>query len=70
MQNIVSKDAIREFSGKIIGWVETDSSGNKQVRDFSGRILGTYDKRFDVTREFSGRIISQGDTSIGLLYRQ
>lgn len=69
MQNIVSKVPIREFSGKIKGWLETDKDGNKQVRDFSGRILGTYDKKFDVTREFSGKILSQGDTVVGLLYK-
>lgn len=70
MQNIISKEPIREFSGKILGWLETDKDGNKQVRDFSGRILGTYDKKFNVTREFNGKILTQGDTLIGLLYKK
>ena len=35
----ISKVAIREFSGRIIGWLETDKEGNQQVRDFYGKIL-------------------------------
>ena len=31
---------IRDFSGKIIGKIETDRAGNKIVRDFYGHILG------------------------------
>lgn len=70
MRNIVSKEAIRDFSGKIIGYVETDNIGNQQVRDFSGRILGTYDKKMNVTRDFYGRIVTRGNTVIGLVYRK
>ena len=55
-------ETIREFSGKIIGFIDIDSSGNKTARDFYGRILGTYDKNLNVTRDFYGRIVSQGDT--------
>ena len=52
---------IREFSGKILGKIETDHLGNKIVRDFYGKIIGRYDKRNDVTRDFYGRIVSRGD---------
>lgn len=64
----VSKIAIREFSGKIIGWLETDKDGNQQIRTFTGKILGKYDKTFDVTRTFTGKIVSKGNTVTGLLY--
>lgn len=64
----VSKVAVREFSGKIIGWVETDKDGNQQVRAFSGKILGRYDKQSDCTRDFYGRILTKGNTVNGLLY--
>lgn len=63
MKRIVDKQVIREFSGKIIGWIETDDEGNRIVREFSGKILGKYDKKFNVTRDFFGRIISKGDQS-------
>jgi hypothetical protein len=40
----ISKEAVRVFSGKIIGYIETDKNGNQQARDFYGKILGTFDK--------------------------
>lgn len=65
----VSKETIRQFNGAIIGYVETDKQGNKQVRDFYGRILGYYDKKTNTTRDFYGRILSNSDTVVGLLYK-
>lgn len=59
----MTKIPVREFSGKIIGWIETDNNGNKTIRDFTGKILGRYDKKFDVTRTFTGTIIARGDQS-------
>ena len=35
----VNKECIRDKSGKIIGWIETDHLGNKLARDFYGRIV-------------------------------
>lgn len=59
---------IRDFSGKILGYIETDSSGNKTVRDFYRKILGYYDSKQDVTRDFYRRIIGRGDLAVGLLF--
>ena len=59
-------EPVRDFSGRIIAWIETKPNGDVYVREFSGRILGHYDKQCDVTREFSGRIIAQGN-QIGML---
>lgn len=64
----ISKTPVRDISGKIIGFIETDKDGNKQVRNFYGRILGTYDSRLDVTRDFYGKIITRGDSVVGFLY--
>lgn len=66
----ISKEPIREFSGKIIGWIETDKDGNQQVRDFYGKILGKYDKSLNVTRDFYGRILTRGNTVAGLVYKK
>ncbi len=60
---IKDKVTIRDFTGKIIGFIETDTLGNKIVRDFYGRIVGKYDKKTDTTRDFYGRIIARGDQS-------
>jgi hypothetical protein len=61
-------ETIKDFTGRIIGKIETDSSGNKVVKDFSGRILGRYDRSSDTTKDFSGRIVARGDASVALLY--
>lgn len=66
---VISKEPIRDFYGKILGWVETDRQGNQQVRDFYGKILGTYNKSQDMTRDFYGRIVSKGNTVVGLIYK-
>ena len=68
MQSIVSKETIKAFGGKIIGYLETDTEGNQQARDFFGKILGYYDKGTNTTRDFFGKILTQGNTVIGLIY--
>lgn len=64
----VSKEAVRLFSGKIIGYIETDKNGNQQARDFYGKILGTFDKQLNVTRNFYGRILGKGNQVAGLIW--
>lgn len=64
----ISKEPVRLFSGKIIGYIETDKDGNQQARDFYGKILGTYDKQFNVTRNFYGRILGKGNQVSGLVW--
>jgi hypothetical protein len=58
---------IKDFSGRIIGFIETDIRGNKIIRDFYRRIKGYYDAQQDVTRDFYKRIIARGDCSSMLL---
>ena len=65
----ISKETIRDRSGKIIGWIETDHLGNKTVRDFYGKIKGKYIKMSNLTKDFYGRIVAQGDATASLLYR-
>lgn len=65
----MQEETIREFSGKIIGYIETDAQGNKTVRNFYRQIVGRYDANAKVTRDFYGRIVAKGDVSTGLLYK-
>ena len=60
-------ETIKEFGGRIIGYIETDGRGNKTVKSYGGRILGYYDKSSNVTKEFGGRIIFLGDMASALL---
>lgn len=55
------RTAIRDFYGRIIGWVYEDNNGNKKLTDFQGRVKGKYDKATNTTRDFYGRIIARGD---------
>lgn len=64
---VKTKTPIREFGGKIIGWLEDDGQGNQQIRDFVGHILGFYRKSEDKTRDFYGRIIGNGNLLVMLL---
>ena len=64
MQN---EETIREFSGKVIGYIETKPNGDKVVRDFYRRLLGTYNKKLNVTKDFYGRTVARGDFSSMLL---
>ena len=61
------REVIRDFYGRILGTITTDSNGNKVVRDFYGKILGKYDKKSNVTRDFYGRIVAKGDRSNSLI---
>ena len=63
----MEKEIIRDFSGRIIGTLETQSNGDVIARDFSGRILGKYDKAMDVTRDFYGKILFKGNMAGSLI---
>mgnify|MGYP007064931448 FL=1 len=67
---MVHKETIKDWTGKILGFVETDSrTGNKIIRDFYGRIKGKYDKKLNVTRDFYGRKVANGDQLLMMLNR-
>lgn len=64
-----NKEVIKDFYGRILGTIETDAQGNKVVKDFYGKILGKYNKATDKTYDFYGRILSNGDISSGLIWK-
>ena len=49
---MIQKDKIKDWTGRIIGIIETDTvSGNKVVKDWHGKILGRYIKRLNHSLE-------------------
>lgn len=64
------RETIRDWTGCILGYVDTESNGDKTVRAFSGVILGYYRKSRDVTTDFYGRVLTKGDTAVSLIYSQ
>lgn len=62
-----NKETVRDFWGRILGYIETDNNGNKTVRDFWGRILGYYNRSLNVTQDFYKRVIARGDQASSLI---
>lgn len=67
---LVNKEIIKDSHGKIVGYIDTDHTGNKIARDFYGRIVGRYNKTSNMTRDFYGRIVARGDVTTSMLYRK
>jgi hypothetical protein len=67
----MSKTYVKAFDGYILGSIEDDPyRKERKAFDFYGRILGTYDTKLDVTRDFGGRIVAQGDALTSLIYEE
>ena len=65
---MAERQAIKKFSGYIVGFYDVEPNGDKTIREFSGKILGFYKKDRDVTTDFYGRIIAFGDIS-GIFFK-
>jgi len=61
------EERITDFGGRVIGYIETKSNGDKVVKEFGGRILGYYYSSRNVTTDFGGRILYHGDMASALL---
>ena len=67
---MIRKQPIKEFTGRIIGWISEDTvTGDKTLTDFGGVVLGYYRKRRDVTTDYVGRELYKGDNLSALLPR-
>lgn len=67
---IIDRQIIKDWRGKILGYIDTDRNGNKIVRNFYRKVLGKYDKRTNTTRDFYGKLVAKGDQCSLLLGRQ
>lgn len=63
----MKEETLRDWTGKIIGYIEFYPNGDKQLRDFYRVVKGRYDAKQNVTRDFYGRIVAQGDCLTMLL---
>lgn len=66
----MQEETLRDFYGKIIGYVQTTPSGDKVYRDFYRKIVARYIKASNRTIDFYGRIIGYGDIGTSLLYKK
>lgn len=63
-------EPVKDWTGKILGWVDTDSHGNQVVKNFGGRVLAKYDAQNDRTTDFAGKVLSHGNTAIAYIYKE
>lgn len=66
----MAEETIKDWTGKIIAYIETKPNGDKVVRAFSRRILGYYYKSRNVTTDFYGKILAYGDATGMLIGRE
>ena len=60
---------IKDWQGVVIGYVRTDThTGDKIAFDKQHIILGRYNKRLDITVNFNGIKVAQGDMTSGLIW--
>ena len=61
------KETIKEFSGRIVGYIDHLPNGDTVVTDFYNKRLGGYSRSQNVTKDFYGKILYYGDMSAALL---
>lgn len=67
----MSQEYIKDFSGKILGIIETDSNGDQKAIDFSSRqVLGYYRANYNHTTDFYGRVIAKGNCVVSFIYNK
>lgn len=62
-----SRQRVRDFYGRTLGFIEKKSDGRVIATDFYGRKLGEYSPYSDTTRDFYGRIVAKGDFTAMLI---
>lgn len=63
----MKEEAIKDWKGKIIGYIEIKPNGDKVIRNFYRVIKGKYSKSLDYTYDFYGKRIGPGDQLMRLL---
>jgi len=58
---------LRDWKGRIVGYIDIDEKGNKIIKDDHRIILGYYDAKRDVTTNFGRVVLAKGDLSSLLL---
>ena len=61
------REPVRDWSGNILGWLETAPNGDVTARNFLGEILGFYRKQQDWTTDFLGNVITRGNAAMSLV---
>lgn len=63
----MKEEIIKDYYGRIIGYVQTQPNGDKIGKDFYHRVVGYYDKRTNTTKDFYRRVVARGDALVSLI---
>lgn len=63
----MAREFIKDWTGKVIGTVDTQPNGDKILKDFYGHVKGRYVKNINMTKDFYGHVIGKGDQLMRLL---
>ncbi len=63
----VSEEVIKDYTGRILGYLCYQPNGDIIVKDFYRKNLGRYDKAMDVTKDFYGKILFKGNMAAALI---
>lgn len=63
----MSGQELRDKSGKLLGKINTLSSGKLELRNAAGALKGTYDPKTNETRRSSGGLVGKGNLLTTLL---
>lgn len=57
MNRVILRDAV----GKIIGYIDTEATGEQLAKNAAGKYLGKYDPRTNLTYDKFGKILYTGN---------
>jgi len=58
---MANRQELRTPTGKLIGYIESDSMGRLTGRTATGRLVGSYDPKSDITRTPTGSAYGKGN---------
>jgi len=63
----MATQTLKDSNYRIIGYIDTDSSGNQTIKDANFRIKGYYDPKTNQTKDSNFRIVGYGNLLTTLL---
>jgi hypothetical protein len=63
----MTKQDLRDRTGRLIGRIKETSTGRLEIRTASGRLLGRYNPKNNQTRTASGKLVGKGNLLTTLL---
>lgn len=63
----MSRQLLQDNSGRLLGWIVTESNGNQAIYSVNGRLLGRYSVFSNLTTDVDGKLVGRGNLLSSLL---